>query len=81
MMSFETQPLRPYALDLFIKRVNLLLMSRRLGLRICLAQFVQSFLNGQLRGFGMANSHQSLRTGLSELKRRLKSAASSPKLS
>jgi len=42
-MSFETQSLRSQALYLFIKRVNLLIMSRGLGLRllrVCLTQFV-----------------------------------------
>jgi hypothetical protein len=52
-MGFETQSLRSQALYLFIKRVNFLIMLRGLGLlRVCLTQFVESFLNGELRGFG-----------------------------
>jgi hypothetical protein len=57
LTPFETKSLRLHALYLFLKRVNLLLMSRRFGLPcISFAQLVERFLNGKLRGVGHVKS-------------------------
>ena len=77
LMTFETQSLRSQALYLFVKRVNLLMMPRGLGLlRVCLTQFVESFLNGELRSFGHSKFSSLAKNGAFELKRGLKRAAS-----